>query len=221
MAMTKIVDWDQLYPGRFWKAGLLAPDEKKILTVSEVRVEPLETEKGIKEKGVLTFEGEKLQMPLNKTNGVCLREMFGRVPYKWVGHRFAIFQGVWANEPCIRIWGSPELTEDKPVTIELPKKKPFVLVMHAMGGAQRQAAQRPADEAPPAPRCTPRCTEVLQLMAAATTLEDLDDVAADIATEQFNDRETALLDRAHARRLKQIKDKEAEQHAQQTDNVIR
>ncbi len=217
MAMSKIVDWDQLYPGRFWKAGLLAPDEKKVLVVSEVHVEPLETEKGIKEKGVITFEGEKLQMPLNKTNGICLREMFGRVPYKWAGHRFAIFSGTWANEPCVRIWGSPELTEDKAVTIELPKRKPFVLVMHAMG-AQKPAAQRPADEAPPAPRCSPRCTEVLMLMGAAKTLEDLDDVAADIATEQFNDRETATLDRAHARRTKQIQEAE---RAKQTDDVIR
>ena len=217
MAMSKIVDWDQLYPGRFWKAGLLAPDEKKVLVVSEVQVEPLETDKGIKEKGVLTFEGEKLQLALNKTNGVCLREMFGRVPYKWVGHRFAIFSGLWANEPCIRIWGSPELTEDKPVTIELPKRKPFVLVMHAMGGAQKPAAapaQRPAGAAP---ALTPRCSEVLQLMAAATSLEDLDDVAADIATETFNPRETALLDRAHARRTDQLK--EAASAKQAEDNI--
>jgi hypothetical protein len=216
MAMSKIVDWDQLYPGRFWKAGLLAPDEKKVLTVSEVHVEPLETEKGTKEKGILTFEGEKLQLALNKTNGVCLREMFGRVPYKWAGHRFAIFSGVWANEPCIRIWGSPELTEDKPVTIELPKRKPFVLVMRAMGGAQKPAAA-PVQGTAAAPALTPRCTEVLQLMGASTSLEDLDDVAADIATEKFNDRETALLDRAHAKRTKQLK--EAESAKQQTDDI--
>jgi hypothetical protein len=142
--------------------------------------------------------------------------MFGRVPWKWAGHRFAIFSGVWANEPCIRIWGSPELTEDKAVTIELPKRKPFVLVMHAMGVAQKQAApaQRPAGDAP---ALTPRCAEVLQMMAASTSLEDLDDVAADIATETFNARETALLDRAHAKRTKQLK--EAESAKQQADDI--
>jgi len=207
MAMSKIVDWDQLYPGRFWKAGLLGPDERKVLLVTEVQLEELETDKGIKQKGVLTFEGETLQLPLNKTNGICLREMFGRVPFKWVGHRFAIFSSMWANEPCIRIWGSPELDRDLSVTIELPRRKPFVMVMHAMGGAQKAASPPPAQRpAPEAPALTPRCSEVLQLMAAAKTLEDLDDVAADIATETFNDRETALLDRAHARRTKQIKE---------------
>jgi hypothetical protein len=218
MAMSKIVDWDQLYPGRFWKAGLLSPDERKVLLVTEVQLEELETDKGVKQKGVLTFEGETLQLPLNKTNGICLREMFGRVPFKWAGRRFAIFASEWAGEPCIRIWGSPELERDLSVKIELPRKKPFVMVMHAMGGAQKAAApppsQRPAAEAP---ALTPRCAEVLQLMAASKSLEDLDDVAADIASETFNARETALLDRAHARRTKQIK--ETSSNAIKSDDI--
>ncbi len=215
MAMSKIVDWDQLYPGRFWKAGLLAPDERKVLLVTEVQLEELETDKGAKQKGVLTFEGEQLQLPLNKTNGICLREMFGRVPFKWVGRRFAIFASVWANEPCIRIWGSPELERDLSVTIELPRKKPFVMVMHAMGGA---AAPKPAA----APRANPLYAALMTQMGAATTPEELDDAAAEIEmTTTFTERETSVLHKALARRRVQIEETErADQAAAQAADDI-
>ena len=59
--------------------------------------------------------------------------MFGRVPYEWVGRRIALFATEWGGEPCIRIWGSPDIERDIEVLIELPRKRPFPMTMHAMG----------------------------------------------------------------------------------------
>lgn len=210
----RIVDWDQLYPGQFFKAGELAPNEKKILTVSDVELVELEGNKGLQVKGVVSFEGERQKLPLNKTNGICLREMFGRVPYKWVGHRFAIFAsptGGFDGEPCIRIWGSPELAEDLTVTIELPRKKPTKMVMRAMGDEQslRAAGRRAATklEAVREPEPMPlgeRCQEVHKMIAAAVTDEDLVDLENETCTEEWNARERRSLDRGFARRREAI-----------------
>lgn len=197
---NRIQDWDELYPGRFFKAGIIG-DTKPVLTISDVQMEPLETDKGTKDKGILSFKGEKLQLPLNKTNGICLREMFGRVPYKWAGHSFAIFQSEWAGEPCIRIWGSPELTEDIKVTIQLPKKKPLNMVMHAMGGKPLAAVPTPATEKAPQ---SEGCAKLLKLMGTCGTLDELTDVEADLAMQTFSDSESALLLKALARRKGQL-----------------
>jgi len=203
-----------LYPGRFFKAGELADGERRILTIADVELHELEGNKGLQVKGVVSFEGERQQLPLNKTNGICLREMFGRVPYKWVGHRFAIYAsatGGFDGEPCIRIWGSPELTADLVVTIELPRKKPFKMTMHAMGDERslREAGQRAARKLEPVREPEPeplgeRCQEVLKMMAGAVVDDDLTDIEADIATESFNTREKRVLDKAFAKRRSQL-----------------
>lgn len=210
----RIVDWDQLYPGQFFKAGELREGERRILTISVVELRELEGNKGVETKGVLSFEGERQQMTLNKTNGICLREMFGRVPYKWVGRRFAIYAsptGGFDGEPCIRIWGSPELTEDVVVTIELPRKKPTKMTMHAMGderslqaAGKRAAGKLEAVDGLLPPPLTARCEELLKLMALAVADADLVDIEADYATETFDARETRVLAKAVVKRRHQI-----------------
>lgn len=210
----RIVDWDQLYPGRFFKTGELKEGERKLLTIADVEVNELEGQKGKEWKGVLSFVGERQQLTLNKTNGICLREMFGRVPYKWVGRRFAIYQspvGGMNGEPCIRIWGSPDIAEDMVVTIELPRRKPFKLTMHAMGderslraAGQRAAAKLEAVREPDEHPLGDRCQEVLKLMAQSATDDDLTDLEGETCTEEFNPRERRVLDKAFAKRRKQI-----------------
>ena len=217
MAAERINDWDQLYPGRFLKAGDIREGEKRLLTISAVELDELETDNGKREKGVLSFAGEKQQMPLNKTNGICLREMFGRVPYKWVGRRFAIYQDLWGNEPCIRIWGSPELEADLVVEIKLPKRRPFTMTMHAMGderslrNAGRKAAGKlePVRKSQPPPAQEPlrdRAQELLDMMARAGNLDELSEVCDIIRTEDddFNAREHRLLAKATERRRVQL-----------------
>lgn len=212
----RIVDWDQLYPGQFFKAGELADGQKKMLVVEAVDLVELEGNKGLQIKGVLSFEGERQKLPLNKTNGICLREMFGRVPYKWVGHRFAIFAsttGGFDGEPCIRIWGSPELAADLTVTIELPRKKPTRMTMHAMGderslrGAGTRAATKlEAVREPDELQLGERCIEVHKMIAAVVTDDDLVELEGETCTEDWNARERRSLDNGFARRRKQLVD---------------
>lgn len=123
------VDWDELYPGRFIKAGEFK-GKRPTLTIASVKIEELVGDKGPQIKGVVTFRETEKAWALNKTNGICLKEMFGRKVQEWIGKRITLFAGTWDGEECIRVWGSPELTEDREVTVQLPRKRPFKMTMH-------------------------------------------------------------------------------------------
>lgn len=140
MALKKPVDWDELYPGRFLKAGELN-GKKVTLTIADIDLEELEGDAGKKVKGVLSFKGTPKQIPLNKTNGICLREMFGRKVTEWIGKRITIYPGEWNGEPCIRIWGSPDIPEDRQIEVSLPRRRPIPMTLHAVKQQQGQAAQ--------------------------------------------------------------------------------
>jgi hypothetical protein len=143
-----VTDFDQLYPGRFLKAGELG-DTKPTLTIDEVFIEELEGDKGKKWKGVVKFSDSDKEWALNKTNGICLREMFGRSLPEWKGHRVTLFAGTHDGEPALRVWGSPELERDTVITIQLPRKKPTKMTMHATGGGKKAAQTRPAAKPEP------------------------------------------------------------------------
>lgn len=149
--LKKPVDWDQLYPGRFLKAGELQ-GKKITLTIKAVDLDELEGDKGKQIKGVISFEETTRQIALNKTNGICLREMFGRLLPKWPGKRVTWFQDMWNGDECIRVWGSPDITQDAVVVVQLPRKKPFKMTMHRVvkrGAAGAATPPPPADEPPP------------------------------------------------------------------------
>lgn len=135
----KPVDWDDLYPGRFIKASDFK-GKKVTLKISEVKIEELVGDKGPQIKGVISFNETEKQLALNKTNGICLKEMFGKKVQEWVGHRVTLFPSQWDGEDCIRVWGSPELDRDRDVTIALPRKRPFSMTMHKTGPSAAQAA---------------------------------------------------------------------------------
>ena len=129
------VNFDTLYPGRFLKAGNLC-GQKVTLTIASVAHEKLEGEKGTELKAIVTFVGKEMQLVLAKTNGICIREMFGPILKDWVGKRVTFFESMVENpgplkgQPCIRVWGSPDLPADTTIQIKLPKKKPTPMVMH-------------------------------------------------------------------------------------------
>lgn len=125
----KPVDWDQLYPGRFIKTGDLL-GKNVTLKIASVDLDELEGDTGKKVKGVISFDGTEKQLALNKTNGICLKEMFGRKVQDWVGKRVTLMPSLWNGEECIRIYGSPDLAEDKEITIQLPRKRPMKMTMH-------------------------------------------------------------------------------------------
>ena len=125
----KPVDWDQLYPGRFIKTGDLL-GRNITLKIASVDLDELEGETGKKVKGVITFDRTEKQLALNKTNGICLKEMFGKKVQEWVGKRVTLMPALWNGEDCIRIYGSPDIPEDREITIQLPRKRPMKMTMH-------------------------------------------------------------------------------------------
>lgn len=143
--IEKPVDWDELYPGRFIKAADLKGG-KVTLRIAKVHVEELVGDKGPQMKGVIAFEKTEKALALNKTNGICLKEMFGKKVQEWVGRRVTLFPSQWDGEDCIRVWGSPEIDADRAITIALPRKRPFQMTMHRTGVA---VAPKPSTTASP------------------------------------------------------------------------
>lgn len=143
----KPVDWDELYPGRFLKAGLFG-DKQVTLEITAVDAEALEGDKGKKVKGVVSFRGTDMQLALNRTNGVCLREMFGRKVQEWIGKRVTLFASEWNGEPCIRVWGSPDIASDMNIEVQLPKRKPTRMTMHAVKNGKSAPKPAPREREP-------------------------------------------------------------------------
>lgn len=140
---AKPVDWQELYPGRFLHAADLK-GKKVTLKMADVSLEELIGDKGPQVKGLIAFEKTEKQLALNKTNGIFIKAMFGSKLADWVGKRITVFEDTWDGEPCIRVWGSPDIPADMAVTVALPRKRPFERTLHKVGGAE------PARTPPPA-----------------------------------------------------------------------
>lgn len=123
------VDWEELFPGRFLKAADLK-GKPVTLKIASVRIEELIGDKGPQIKGVISFERTDKQWCLNKTNGICLKDMFGKKVQQWVGRRVTLFPSQWDGEDCLRVYGSPEIEAEHQITIALPRKRPFQMTMH-------------------------------------------------------------------------------------------
>lgn len=143
--LRKPVDFDQLYPGRFIKAGDLI-GKQVTLTVKDVALDELESDSGKKVKGVMSFAETPKQLCLNKTNGICIRAMFGRKLPEWIGKRVTLFPSTWNGDDCIRIWGSPDIAADEEIQVQLPRKKPTKMVMHKVGKPAAMPEREPGAE---------------------------------------------------------------------------
>lgn len=155
MSVARPVDWDQLYPNRFLKAGEFL-GKKVTLTIKDVTIEELEGEKGTQAKGLISFKETPKQLALNRTNGICLKAMFGRKIPDWIGKRVTLYpsvveSGAMRGEPCIRIFGSPDIAQDFDATIQLPRKRPISMTMHKTP-AKGAVAPAPASTSEPRQR---------------------------------------------------------------------
>lgn len=131
--MAALVDFDQLYPGRFIKAGELL-GKKVTLTVTDIQHEELVGDDGKPStKVTLSFKETPKKHVCCKTNAICMRDMFGRELNKWKGKRVTFFPDTWNGEPAIRVWGSPDIDREIEVTVTLPRRKPFKKTMHIVG----------------------------------------------------------------------------------------
>ncbi len=143
--------YSEMYPGRFLKADMLK-GQKVTLTIKNIAGEGLMGgDGGANLEWVVTFAERPLEFVMNKTNATCLYRMFGGDPHTWIGRKVTLFptttQAFGKTEPCIRVWGSPEIAEELPITLPMGRKK-LEMVMHktAAKGASTPAAQPPSKE---------------------------------------------------------------------------
>jgi hypothetical protein len=145
-------DYDQLFPGRFLKAGEFKGKDVT-LTLSRVDLEEMEDRKGHKTKCIVTFRETKKQLVLNRTNGECLKGMFGRKVGEWIGKRVTFgpstVEAFGAPTLAIRVRGSPDLPRDTEITCKVGRQGDVRVMMRRTG--QQQGANGKAPPPPPPP----------------------------------------------------------------------
>jgi hypothetical protein len=127
--------YSEMYPNRFLKADMLK-GKPVTLTIKSIVGEGLMTEDGgANLEWVVSFEERPLQFVMNKTNAFCLYRMFGGDPHSWVNKKVTLFpttvMAFGARHECIRVFGSPDIPEDIPITVPQGRKKAWETVMKA------------------------------------------------------------------------------------------
>lgn len=145
----KPMTYEEAFPGRFLSAGHFN-GKKVTLTVEDVFIEELEGEKKKKSnKLIMTFVGKQLQLVVPKTNAYCIKEMFGNKLADWKQKRITFFPSTCRFGPgmvdCIRVWGSPDITEDKMLTVPQGRNTPLQMTMHATKAAPKTETVTVAD----------------------------------------------------------------------------
>jgi len=148
----KPVDYNELFPGRFLKAGLFI-GKTPTFTIADITTEDLPQEKGAdRTRGIVAFRETKLQLVLNSTNGQCLKAMFGRAVKDWIGKRVTLCTEK-DRDPngkgmvdAVRVLGSPDLAVNLEIDIKMPRRKPKVRQLVKTDPAQRRA--QPAHRQP-------------------------------------------------------------------------
>lgn len=149
--VKRIDVYDECFPGRFLKSGLLK-DRPVTLEIKDVHLETLPDEKSVeKDRAILSFAQTPMQMPINRTNGICLKGMFGPKIKSWIGKRITLVPEMAKfgseNVSAIRISGSPDITEVIEVEIRMPKRKPQIRRLVPTGKSQQNQTQSQPDPA--------------------------------------------------------------------------
>lgn len=146
-------DYDQLYPGRFLKGGLLK-GKAYTLTITDVVLEEMPDKKGKNGKAkkvVLSFREAEMQMIANKTNGECLKGMFGRFTKDWKGKRITLYgiplTAFGKRHSALRIYGSPDIAQDMEIELVLGQDRELV----TMKKTDPKKKASPAPAPPPEP----------------------------------------------------------------------
>jgi hypothetical protein len=146
--------YSELYPGRFLKADILK-GQKVTLTIKNIDVEELTREDNKQEpKVIVSFKERPLELVFPKTNAECIKRMFGSDPHLAINRRITLFPTTTKfgrdTVECIRVWGSPDISADMPITIPQGRKKPLEMVMHKVnvgecGWTKERAAAAPSE----------------------------------------------------------------------------
>ena len=140
--------YSELYPGRFLKADMLK-GKHVTLTIKNIDIEELVGEKNKAEpKVVVSFAERPLEYVCPKTNGFCMKRMFGNDPHQWIGKRITIYPTTTKfgrdDVECIRIYGSPDIAEDMPITVPQGRKKAWETTMHKIQPKGKTNGEAPA-----------------------------------------------------------------------------
>lgn len=142
--------YEAAFPGRFLKAALFS-GKTVTLTIAKAYMEVLEGDKGKENKLILGFAGKDMELVCNKTNALCLKEMFDNKISNWVGKRVAFMPTKVAFGPkqvdAIRVAGSPDIAADVEVTARIGRKN-FKAVLKAMRAAGAPTPQHPVALSP-------------------------------------------------------------------------
>ena len=134
--MGKGLDFDQLFPGKYLKAGEFNGRDVT-LTITGISLEDLPQEQGgNRTRGILNFQGTKKALVLNRTNGEAIRAMFGRDTGDWIGKRVTFFPAPISfgdADHAIRVRGSPDISAPVKFTLKLPRKKPVEVTLQVTG----------------------------------------------------------------------------------------
>ena len=155
------LSYDQLFPGRFIKAGEMT-GKPVTLKIKSVALDVMESEDGTEQmQAVVNFVEIKRQWALNKTNAQCLVAMWGFDSSDWVGKRVTLFaerdtSGMSASGVCLRVAGSPDIDGPVKAEIKLPRRravtrtltrtaKPTAMTDEVTGEVGETAPQAPQD----------------------------------------------------------------------------
>lgn len=147
-----IVDYDQLFPGEFLKAGLFR-DRPVTLTIAGIEMRDMPMDKGgEKPRAIVAFRETKMKLVLVKTNGECFKAMFGpRVP-EWTGKRVTFFCGAddfgKKRVDAIRVQGSPDLAQPITVTVEYKRRRSQTFALTVTKSPTHAIEAPPVDAAP-------------------------------------------------------------------------
>jgi hypothetical protein len=124
-----MADYETLYPGRFMKKEAL--EHPKVIRITKVTVIPLEGEKGVENKVVLSYkatdgDGEIVWC---KTNAALTAHVLDERDYdKWVGRLITVYNNPHVTFGAktvggVRVYGSPEMKKPIKVEIKRPRRK--------------------------------------------------------------------------------------------------
>lgn len=153
------MDYEKLFPGRFIKSADLGSSNIH-LEIAAVRSEEIDG----KPKAILSFEGTKKEMVMNRTNAESIKLMFGRETDDWIGRRITVFAATISDPfnggttKAIRVLGSPDITKRQEATIQRGRKTIKVVVVPTKSAKPGKAKQAPP---PPEPEHDEETGEVL------------------------------------------------------------
>jgi len=123
------------------KAFMFPASGRMTLTIKEVRKAEVAFEgQEPKMQAILSFEEINAELTLAKINAIPLIKLLGNDVSLWTGKRVTFYatnqvmpHPLHKDEPCIRVYGSPEIEEEIACEWTPPKRRKIVQTLHPTG----------------------------------------------------------------------------------------